>query len=31
MNFAKTIWGFLFRLFPCPTEVGLRRGGPAGT
>jgi NAD-dependent dihydropyrimidine dehydrogenase PreA subunit len=25
MNFLKTVWAFLFRLFPCPTEVGLRR------
>ncbi len=27
MNFVKTAWGFLFRLFPCPTPVGLRRAG----
>lgn len=27
MSFVKTVWGFLFRLFPCPTPVGLRRAG----
>jgi NAD-dependent dihydropyrimidine dehydrogenase PreA subunit len=27
MTFLKTLWGFLFRLFPCPTPVGLRRVG----
>jgi NAD-dependent dihydropyrimidine dehydrogenase PreA subunit len=27
MSFFKSIWGILFRLFPCPTEVGLRRVG----
>jgi NAD-dependent dihydropyrimidine dehydrogenase PreA subunit len=27
MSFVKTIWGLLFRLFPCPTPVGLRRAG----
>jgi len=27
MSFIKTVWGFLFRLFPCPTAVGLRRAG----
>lgn len=27
MKLLKTIWGLLFRLFPCPTEVGLRRIG----
>jgi NAD-dependent dihydropyrimidine dehydrogenase PreA subunit len=26
----KTIWGLLFRLFPCPTKVGLRRIGHPG-
>jgi len=30
MMFLKTIWGFLFRLFPCPTRVGLRRIGNPG-
>jgi ferredoxin len=30
MSFLKTIWGLLFRLFPCPTEVGLRRVGSPG-
>lgn len=30
MSFLKTIWGLLFRLFPCPTQIGLRRiGDPA--
>lgn len=27
MSLFKTIWGLLFRLFPCPTKVGLRRIG----
>jgi NAD-dependent dihydropyrimidine dehydrogenase PreA subunit len=27
MSFVKTVWGFLFRLFPCPTALGLRRAG----
>jgi len=27
MSFLKTIWGLLFRLFPCPTRVGLRKVG----
>ena len=27
MNPIKFIWGFLFRLFPCPVPVGLRRIG----
>jgi NAD-dependent dihydropyrimidine dehydrogenase PreA subunit len=30
MSFLKTLWGFLFRLFPCPTPVGLRRVGDPG-
>jgi NAD-dependent dihydropyrimidine dehydrogenase PreA subunit len=30
-RFLKTIWGLLFRLFPCPTKVGLRRIGDPGT
>lgn len=30
MNIFKTIWGLLFRLFPCPTEIGLRRIGNPG-
>jgi NAD-dependent dihydropyrimidine dehydrogenase PreA subunit len=30
MSFFKTIWGLLFRLFPCPTQVGLRRVGDPG-
>jgi len=30
MRFFKTLWGFLFRLFPCPTSVGLRRIGNPG-
>jgi NAD-dependent dihydropyrimidine dehydrogenase PreA subunit len=30
MNLLKTIWGFFFRLFPCPTKVGLRRIGNPG-
>lgn len=27
MSFPKTLWSTLFRLFPCPTPVGLRRAG----
>ncbi len=27
INFMKTFWGLFFRLFPCPTKVGLRRIG----
>ncbi len=27
MNLFKTIWGLFFRLFPCPTRVGLYRAG----
>jgi NAD-dependent dihydropyrimidine dehydrogenase PreA subunit len=27
MSLFKTLWGLLFRLFPCPTRVGLRRLG----
>jgi NAD-dependent dihydropyrimidine dehydrogenase PreA subunit len=27
MSFIKTIWGLFFRLFPCPTQVGLCRIG----
>ncbi len=30
MSFLKTIWGFLFRLFPCPTPVGLQKIGSPG-
>jgi len=30
MSFLKTIWGLLFRLFPCPTRIGLRRIGTPG-
>ncbi len=30
MTLIKTIWAFLFRLFPCPTKVGLRRIGNPG-
>lgn len=30
MSLLKTIWGLLFRLFPCPTKVGLRRIGNPG-
>ncbi len=30
MNPFKFIWGFLFRLFPCPTDVGLVRVGHPG-
>lgn len=30
MSALKTIWGLLFRLFPCPTKVGLRRIGHPG-
>ncbi|MEW5735961.1 MAG: HgcAB-like fusion protein [Thermodesulfobacteriota bacterium] len=27
MNLIKTLWGFLFRLFPCPTALGLQKIG----
>ena len=27
MNMFKRVWGLLFRLFPCPTKVGLQRIG----
>ncbi|MBU1742737.1 MAG: hypothetical protein KKC37_14440, partial [Proteobacteria bacterium] len=30
MSWIKTIWGFFFRLFPCPTPVGLRPVGEPG-
>lgn len=30
MSWLLTIWGLLFRLFPCPTKVGLRRIGKPG-
>ena len=30
MSPLKTVWGLLFRLFPCPTRVGLRRIGNPG-
>lgn len=30
MSFPKTLWGLLFRLFPCPTDLGLRRIGNPG-
>ena len=30
MDFLKTIWSLLFRLFPCPTKAGLRRIGHPG-
>lgn len=30
MSFLKTVWGLLFRLFPCPTRIGLRRIGDPG-
>jgi NAD-dependent dihydropyrimidine dehydrogenase PreA subunit len=30
VSFLKTVWGLLFRLFPCPTRVGLRRVGEPG-
>ncbi len=30
MRVFKAIWGLLFRLFPCPTPVGLRRLGSPG-
>ena len=30
MSFLKTLWGLLFRLFPCPTKTGLRRIGNPG-
>ena len=30
MSFLKMIWGLLFRLFPCPTKVGLQSIGTPG-
>ena len=30
MNLLETLWGLLFRLFPCPIETGLRRIGNPG-
>ena len=30
MSILKTLWGFLFRLFPCPTKTGLRTLGNPG-
>ena len=30
MSLLKTIWGLLFRLFPCPTKTGLRKIGDPG-
>jgi len=30
ISFLKTLWGLLFRLFPCPTKTGLRRIGNPG-
>lgn len=30
MSLLKTIWGIFFRLFPCPTKVGLHRIGHPG-
>ena len=30
MSIIKTLWGLLFRVFPCPTRVGLRRIGNPG-
>lgn len=30
ISLFKTVWGLLFRLFPCPTKVGLRRIGNPG-
>ena len=30
MGYLKTLWGFLFRLFPCPTRTGLRTIGNPG-
>jgi NAD-dependent dihydropyrimidine dehydrogenase PreA subunit len=30
MSWLKTLWGLLFRLFPCPTRTGLRRVGRPG-
>lgn len=30
MRFFKTVWGLLFRLFPCPVSLGLRRIGNPG-
>jgi len=30
VSLLKTIWGLLFRLFPCPTKTGLRKIGRPG-
>jgi NAD-dependent dihydropyrimidine dehydrogenase PreA subunit len=30
VSLVKTVWGLLFRLFPCPTAVGLRKVGNPG-
>jgi len=30
VSLFKTVWGLLFRLFPCPTAVGLRKVGSPG-
>jgi len=30
VSIFKTLWGLLFRLFPCPTRIGLRRIGNPG-
>ncbi len=30
MNLFKYVWGMLFRLFPCPTRIGLQRIGNPG-
>jgi NAD-dependent dihydropyrimidine dehydrogenase PreA subunit len=30
VSLLKTIWGLLFRLFPCPTRTGLRKIGDPG-
>jgi NAD-dependent dihydropyrimidine dehydrogenase PreA subunit len=30
LSWLKTLWGLLFRLFPCPTRTGLRRVGHPG-
>lgn len=30
MELIKTIWGFFFRLFPCPTALGLQKIGNPG-
>ncbi len=30
MGFHRFIWGWLFRLFPCPSKTGLRRLGDPG-